>query len=649
MRERAHVAGALHVVLAAQRIHADAFAADVSGRHGEIGDRHDRGRALAVLGDAEPVIDRAIAAGGVETRGRAQLARIDAARLRRRLGRMTRIGDEARPGLEIGEIAAFADERLVDEALGDDDMRQGVEDGDIGSGLQGEMIVGLDVRLLTRSMRRGSMTMRRAPARRRFFMRDAKNRMRVGRIGADDDHDIRLVDRLEILRARRGAEGLRQAEAGRRVADARAGVDVVVAEAGANHLLDQEHFLVGAARGADRADRVAPVLRLDAPEFVRRISDRVVPGDFAPRILDPLADHRLENAVLVGGVAIGEPALDAGMALVGLAGLVGDHAQDFVALELRLERAADAAIGAGGHDRALRRSLFDDQLFVERRGRAGLHAGAAGHAFRRQEIDAARSNLRVEAAAENGQRECALHLLAGAHAARADDAFRGFEGEIGIGGVGRRLQMVRAVIAVAHVAQADVAGLGLQLAIVVGAAGQAIQRMVGNVELHDAAAQALQARRLGADDHPRFGRRRAGGGRALAALDFDQAEAARAERLDAVRRAEFGDRIVDQRGGGHHRRPRRHADLAPVDGQRDRRLAGADRRARVEFLQQRHGCLLFRRDARGRLGEILAEMIERAQHRHGREAAERAERAVGHDLAKIAQQLDVLLAVAGRR
>ena len=46
VRERAHVAGALHVVLAAQRIHADALAADVAGRHREIGDRHDRGRAL---------------------------------------------------------------------------------------------------------------------------------------------------------------------------------------------------------------------------------------------------------------------------------------------------------------------------------------------------------------------------------------------------------------------------------------------------------------------------------------------------------------------------------------------------------------------------------------------------------------------------
>ena len=59
VRERAHVAGALDVVLPAQRIDADAGAADIAGRHGEVGDRHDGGRALAVLGDAEAVIDRA--------------------------------------------------------------------------------------------------------------------------------------------------------------------------------------------------------------------------------------------------------------------------------------------------------------------------------------------------------------------------------------------------------------------------------------------------------------------------------------------------------------------------------------------------------------------------------------------------------------
>ena len=378
-----------------------------------------------MLGDAKPVIDRAVAAGGVKTRSRAQFLRINAAGLRRRLRRMTRIGDEARPGLEIGEVAAVSDERLVHEALGDDDMGQRIEHGDVGPGLQRKMIVRLDVRALDEVDAARIDDDETGAGAQALLQARGEYRMGVGRIGADHDHDIRLFDRLEILRAGGGAEGLRQAEAGRRVANARASVDVVVAEPGANHLLNQEHFLVGAARGADRADRVAPVLPLDAPEFVRRISDRVVPGDFAPRVLDPLADHRLENAVLMRRVAIGEPALDAGMALVGFSGLVGDHAQDFVALELRLERAADAAIGAGRHDRALRRSLFDDRLFVERRGRAGLHAGAAGHAFRRQEIDAACPNFQVEPAAKNGQRECALHLFAGAHAARADDAFDG--------------------------------------------------------------------------------------------------------------------------------------------------------------------------------------------------------------------------------
>jgi hypothetical protein len=55
------------------------------------------------------------------------------------------------------------------------------------------------------------------------------------------------------------------------------------------------------------------------------------PGDFAPGIGDLLADHRIEDAVLVGGVAPGEAALDAGMAAVGLAVLVGHHADQFLA------------------------------------------------------------------------------------------------------------------------------------------------------------------------------------------------------------------------------------------------------------------------------------------------------------------------------
>ena len=124
VRERAHVAGALHVVLAAQRIHADAGPADIAGRHGEIGDRHHRGRALAVLGDAEAVIDRAVAAGGVEPRRAADRFRRHAGNLRHLFRAVARLGNERRPILKLVPVAALAHEVLVDQAFGDDDMRQ---------------------------------------------------------------------------------------------------------------------------------------------------------------------------------------------------------------------------------------------------------------------------------------------------------------------------------------------------------------------------------------------------------------------------------------------------------------------------------------------------------------------------------------------
>ena len=127
VRERAHVAGALHVVLAAQRIHPHALAADVAGRHGEIGDRHHRGRPLRVLGDAEAVVDRAVAACRVEPRRPAQLLGIDAGRRGGRFRRMALLGDEARPGFEIVPVATLRDEGFVHQAFGHDHMRHGGE------------------------------------------------------------------------------------------------------------------------------------------------------------------------------------------------------------------------------------------------------------------------------------------------------------------------------------------------------------------------------------------------------------------------------------------------------------------------------------------------------------------------------------------
>ena len=110
---------------------------------------------------------------------------------------------------------------------------------------------------------------------------------------------------------------------------------------------------------------------------IGRKIDGFLPTDFAPGIGDGIADHRLGDAVGVGGIAKGEAALDAAMPVIGLAILVGHHAHDLVAFKLRLERAADPAIGAGGQHRAVGHAKIDNAFFLQRRGGAGLHTGTA--------------------------------------------------------------------------------------------------------------------------------------------------------------------------------------------------------------------------------------------------------------------------------
>ena len=143
------------------------------------------------------------------------------------------------------------------------------------------------------------------------------------------------IDAVEILGAGRGAEGGLQAVAGRRVADAGAGIDIVVAEAGADQLLDEEGLLVGAARRGDAADRRA-CHTSPGCGGTRTRCGAIASSQLTSRqgSVDRVADHRLEDAVLVGGIAPGEAALDAAMAAIGLAVLPRHHAHELLALHL---------------------------------------------------------------------------------------------------------------------------------------------------------------------------------------------------------------------------------------------------------------------------------------------------------------------------
>src|SRR5262249_35084807 len=136
----------------------------------------------------------------------------------------------------------------------------------------------------------------------------SEHRMRIRRVGAADEHDVAVRDRVEILCAGRSPERGVQAITGRRMADARAGVDIVVAEGSADHLLNEVRFLIRAARGGDTSNAAAAIFGLDALEFGRRVIDRLVPRDLFPGLGNGLADHRLGDAFFVCGIAPGKAA-----------------------------------------------------------------------------------------------------------------------------------------------------------------------------------------------------------------------------------------------------------------------------------------------------------------------------------------------------
>ena len=100
-----------------------------------------------------------------------------------------------------------------------------------------------------------------------LFHARGENWVTVGGVGADDHDHVGLLDRVEILRTGRRAVGGLEAIAGRRVADAGAGIHSVVAEGRAHEFLHKKGFFVSAAGRGDSADGASAVFRLDALEL----------------------------------------------------------------------------------------------------------------------------------------------------------------------------------------------------------------------------------------------------------------------------------------------------------------------------------------------------------------------------------------------
>ena len=110
--------------------------------------------------------------------------------------------------------------------------------------------------------------------------------------------------------------------------------------------------------------------------------------------------------------------------MVRVAVLVRHHAHDFLALHFGAERAADAAVGAGGDALCSGWPFAISDLFRSA-SPVGQACTQAPHETHSESMNGSfwlAATFGFESAALDRQRERALLLIAGAHAARADDA-----------------------------------------------------------------------------------------------------------------------------------------------------------------------------------------------------------------------------------
>ena len=79
----------------------------------------------------------------------------------------------------------------------------------------------------------------------------------------------------------------------------------------------------------------------------------------------------------MGGIGKGKAPLHTGVALIGLAILMGRHANHGIALHLSLEGTAHTTVCTGCYHFMLGLAQFNNTVFGEGRGRTGIDTGTA--------------------------------------------------------------------------------------------------------------------------------------------------------------------------------------------------------------------------------------------------------------------------------
>src|SRR4051794_29371323 len=613
-RDQARVRGALHVVLAAQRVQAGAGPAHVAG------DRAHRDQAARVVGarrvlrDAHAPVDDARVGLAPQARDEPDLVGVDARDLLRALRRV--LLDDLRDLAVVRR--ARGDELAVDQAEPDDLVHDAVVEGDVGAGLDLAVDVGVVGDPLAARVDDDELR----PAAAGLLEERRGDRVVRRRVRAREDRDVGVDDVAVGRGDGAGADAFEQRRDARGVAQARAVVDVVRREARADQLLEEVGLLVGALRRAEAGDRRGAVLVVDFLEAARGEVERLLPRGLAEvgedlvvvdeaarllllvglaahvvrqralRVARLAPDERRRQALRRRGVVPAVAALHAQPALVaGLLAPVGERDRLALVVDVEGQRAADAAVRAHGVDLAQLGPRPDrhvaDRLVRQRARRARGDALAARHARRlaHRVVEVERDAGRV-ALARAADDVVALDVVARPDAPAAQDARVVVDGD----------DRVREVLAPAAAPRQD--ALLLRDVVLADVDEQLVvrglrllrvlldRRLVDEEQLGELRPVAVELRRVRADLHLVLARAHARGG-VHARADVDDAHAADADGVVSLVVAEDRDldaeilrRLPDRRALGH-------GDVMPVDRQADGADLGWSRGG------DRHGCLLL--------------------------------------------------------
>ena len=236
VRDRAHVAAALDVVLAAQRVEPRAEPPDVAAEQGQVDQREDVVDGVVVLRDPERPADHAAV-------GARERVRRLADHLGGNAGQPLALGERER--LHRGRVVVVALGRVVDEGAvreaGVDDLaRHRVRERDVGADVEPEPAVG--------PLRRGRAA--RIDDEEPGAVVDAleqvveEDRVRLARVRAPEQDHVGLLDLCVGRRSAACSEHRRQTDDARSVSGSVTGVDVVRAHHLTGELLRQEVHLV---------------------------------------------------------------------------------------------------------------------------------------------------------------------------------------------------------------------------------------------------------------------------------------------------------------------------------------------------------------------------------------------------------------------